>query len=118
MHMKTVVLSFGKISRKHSFHKILYPSLISEPFSVGDTLKAKVPANMLIYSTSDYRGMTFFLVIGVLVLKRLPPESQMITGDIQSPQVWNQDLQSLADVTYLSVSVNPNTQQVSITQER
>jgi len=72
------------------------PDIIWTKIAVNNTLKAFLSAKMLIYATSDYK------------------QSEMITGDIESPLLWSHDLKSLASVTKLTVAVDPDTGEVSV----
>ena len=48
-------------------------------------------------------------------LKHLPLESQLITSEIKSPKLWEQDLAKIVgDEITLEVSVDPTTQDISI----
>ena len=48
------------------------------------------------------------------MLKRFNLENEMIRGDIESPELWHQDLMRLGEETTLDVSIDPIGQNVII----
>jgi len=73
------------------------PFVIIKGIGANGTLDVEPISKLSIYSTSDYK------------------ESQLITSEIKSPKLWEQDLTTLVgDVITLKVSVDPATGDVSL----
>jgi len=72
---------------------VIWKNILSHMF-----LRVQPTSELLIYATSQYKS------------------SEIITGPIQAPLLWDQNLEFLTDVTNLTVSVDPHDGKISITQ--
>ena len=78
-------------------------------------VKAKLTPVLKAYETGDFKSKKLvFHFHEISVLKWFYSENEMIMGDIESPELWHQDLMKLGEETTFDVSDDPISKRVSI----